>query len=363
MKNFLLIGLLLGIISCSPKSSYKVKIKLAGADGKIFLAQRINGQWTELDSTEFKNGECQFKGSIKNPELYYLKVSSKKEILPFFIENSVISIIGSADSIDKARISGSMVQDEFRALQDKLDVMHKQGMIFYNQSKEFKKAGNQIKADSLMAQADHIFEGIDQNQKDYIKANTASFVSPYLLSQVYYDMEAEVLDGFLSGLHPKLDSVSTVISLKDRVTKLKTVAIGQIAPDFTMNDAAGNPVKLSDIYSKNTYTLVDFWASWCGSCRRENPNVLATFNSYKTKGFGVFGVSCDRDKEEWMKAIADDQLVWPNVSDLKGGKNEATALYSVNSIPSNLLVDKAGKIIGRNLREEKLRETIAGLLK
>jgi peroxiredoxin len=363
MRNLVLFALLLGFYSCTHAPSYEVKVKLAAAEGKAFLTQRVKGEWIKLDSAEIKSGECQFKGSVKRPEVYYIEVSSRKEKLPFFIENSVISIVGSIDSLDKAKISGSIVQNEFQALHDKINALEKQGMNVYNQSKEAQKAGKTMKADSLMTVAENIFNNIDQNQKDYIKANPASFVSPFLLSRVYYDMEAEVLDGFLSGLDSKLDSVSTVISLKDRLAKLKTVAVGQIAPDFTMNDAAGNPVKLSDIYSKNTYTLVDFWASWCGPCRRENPNVVATFNNYKGKGFGVFGVSLDSDKDKWLKAIADDQLTWSHVSDLKGWKNEAAALYAVNSIPSNLLVDKTGKIIGRNLREEKLREKMAELLK
>jgi peroxiredoxin len=241
--------------------------------------------------------------------------------------------------------------------------MDEQGMTIYKQSKEVEKLGEKAKADSLMKLAEDVFTKIDVEQKDYIKANPASFVSPYLLSRVYYDMEADVLEGFLNGFDAKLDSVPSVVMLKERVAKLKMVAIGQTAPDFTMNDAEGNPVKLSDIYSKNEYTLVDFWASWCGPCRRENPNVVAVFNSNKSKGFGVFGVSLDTDKEKWLKAIADDQLTWPHVSDLKGWKNEAAALYAVSSIPANLLLDKTGKIVGRNLREEKLGETIAGLLK
>lgn len=131
------------------------------------------------------------------------------------------------------------------------------------------------------------------------------------------------------------------------------MAIGQITPDFTMNDTDGNPVKLSDVYSKNTYTLIDFWASWCRPCRQENQNVLAIYNSYKTKGFGVIGVACEYDKKEWTKAIANDQLTWINVSDLKGFKNAVAGLYDVR-MGDNFLVDKTGKIVARNLHNEKL---------
>lgn len=363
MKNLLLLALLLGFFACTQKPSYQVNVKLENAEGKAYLTQRIKGEWVKLDSTELKNGECQFKGAVINPEVYYLGVSSKKEKLMFFIENSPISITGLADSIGSAKVTGSVVHQEFQTLQDKLDVMDQQGMALYKQSKEAGKSGANNQSDSLMVLAEKIFNDIDTQQKDYIKANPASYVSPYLLGRVYYDMEADVLESYLKAFDVKLDSVPTVVMLKERIVKLKSVAIGQIAPEFTMNDAAGNPVKLSDIYSKNEYTLIDFWASWCGPCRRENPNVVAVFNLNKAKGFGVFGVSLDTDKEKWLKAIADDQLTWSHVSDLKGWKNDAAAVYAVNSIPANLLVDKTGKIIERNLREEKLREKITELLK
>lgn len=363
MRNFVLMTLLLGVAACTSKPSYEVKVKLASAEGKAYLSQRVKGDWVKLDSVDLVNGEGVFKGIVKNPEIYYLGLSSKKEKLPFFVENSMISVSGYADSLMNAKVVGSKVQDELQALQNKLDVIDNKGSDFYKLSKEATNAGNKTKADSLMALADKAFLEVDNMQKDYIKANPASYISPYLLGRVYYEMEADILDSFLSGLDAKLDSVPTILTLKDRVAKLKLVAVGQIAPDFTMNDAAGNPVKLSDVYTKNEYTLIDFWASWCGPCRRENPNVVAVFNGYKSKGFGVFGVSLDSDKAKWEKAVADDQLTWSHVSDLKGWKNEAAALYSVNSIPANLLVDKTGKIIGRNLREEKLRETISGLLK
>ncbi len=363
MKNVILIALLFGFFACAKSPSYQVNVKLASAEGTAYLSQRVKGEWVMLDSAVIENGECQFKGVAKNPDVWYLSVSKRKDKLPFFIENSVISINGVVDSLASAKVEGSVVHDEYQAVQNKMEELDKQGMELFGQSKEAEKAGSKTKADSLMALAENIFSSIDDLQKDFIKTNPASYISPYLLSRVYYDMEADVLDGFLSAMDAKLDSVPIVVTLKERVAKLKTVAIGQTAPDFTLNDANGNPLKLSDVYSKNEYTLIDFWASWCGPCRRENPNVVATFNKYKGQGFGVFGVSLDADKGKWEKAISDDQLTWPHVSDLKGWKNEAAALYSVNSIPANLLVDKTGKIIGRNLREANLRETIAGLLK
>jgi len=363
MRNFVLLVIAFACFAFSPKPSYELKIKLAAGKGKAFLSQRVKGEWIKLDSVDFKNGECKFKGVVKNPEIYYLGISGKKEKLPFFIENSVIAIEGKADSLLAAKISGSKVQDEFQSLQNKITVLEKQGDELYKKFKDQEKAGSKVKADSLMAKADAVFNSIDDLQKGFIKANPASYVSPYILSRIYYSMEVDVLEGMLLGLDARLDSVPSVLLLKERVAKLKTVAVGQIAPDFVMNDVDGKPLKLSEIYLKNEYTLIDFWASWCGPCRHENPNVVAVFNDYKAKGFGVFGVSLDNDKGNWLKAIASDKLIWPHVSDLKGWKNEAAGLYVVNSIPSNILVDKNGKIIGRNLREEKLREKIAELLK
>ncbi|HHM20572.1 MAG TPA: TlpA family protein disulfide reductase [Bacteroidetes bacterium] len=133
---------------------------------------------------------------------------------------------------------------------------------------------------------------------------------------------------------------------------------GSLAPDFTMNTPDGQPLKLSDLRGK--ILLLDFWASWCGPCRRENPNVVAAYKKYHDKGFDVLGVSLDRDKNRWLQAIERDGLIWNHVSDLKGWKNEAAKLYGVSSIPATVLLDREGKIIARNLRgpqlEAKLKE-------
>lgn len=146
--------------------------------------------------------------------------------------------------------------------------------------------------------------------------------------------------------------------LKKNIDEAKNFIIGAVAPDFEQNTPEDKPMKLSDLRGK--VVLVDFWASWCGPCRRENPHVVKLYNKYKSKGFEVLGVSLDRKKESWQKAIAKDKLTWSHVSDLKGWKNQVAKQYSVTSVPHTILLDKEGRILARNLRgadlDTKLKE-------
>ncbi|OUJ71972.1 TlpA disulfide reductase family protein [Hymenobacter crusticola] len=149
----------------------------------------------------------------------------------------------------------------------------------------------------------------------------------------------------------------------EQLERIKLVAVGQQAPNFTQQTPDGRQVSLADYRGK--YVLVDFWASWCGPCRAENPNVIKVYNQFKDKNFDILGVSLDKDqaREKWLKAIQDDKLAWTQVSDLKGWENQVALLYRVQAIPQNFLIDPSGKIVATNLRGEDLHATLSKLIK
>jgi peroxiredoxin len=273
-----------------------------------------------------------------------------------------MTVSGNIDNLELITVTGSKTHDEYNQVNSRIQEIGEEYMALYQQAREAAAAGNEEQATQLMQQVEELYESTNTIQADFIRDNPGSYATPYFLSRVQYGMDVDELDKLVSALDPKLTEVPSIVALKERIDKLKTVAVGQVAPDFTMNDPDGNPVKFSDIYKKNEYTLLDFWAAWCGPCRQENPNIVAVYNDYKEKGFSVFGVSLDRDRDAWLKAIDDDKLTWEHVSDLAYWNNAAAQMYAVNSIPSSLIVDKNGKIIAKNKRDEELRETVSELL-
>jgi peroxiredoxin len=148
---------------------------------------------------------------------------------------------------------------------------------------------------------------------------------------------------------------------KPKPTQPVKPVVGNFAPDFTMNDTEGKPISLSQY--KGQYILVDFWASWCGPCRGENPNVVAAYKKYKNKNFTVLGVSLDEDKDAWVKAIQKDGLTWKHISDLKGWQSAVVPVYGIEGIPYNVLLDPEGKILATELREKDLDAFLSKTLK
>jgi len=363
MKKFSIFLLIVVILaSCTGgKDSYTINGTINGVDsGMVFLQKFDVDQRVKIDSTQLVKGEFTFKGKTLLPEMWYLSMKEKQVFVPLFIENSKINLEIFADSVDKVNISGSVSHDIYKqyqamnkSLNDKIEEIYKE----WKKAKESKDSAAMKMTDSISTELD---KQMKQNLIDFVKANNKTAVASYLIIRNAWQFDLPELESMVNTLDTSLNSSIYTQSLKNRVTLLKSVDIGQPAPDFTLSDTTGNPFGLSDI--KGGYLLVDFWASWCSPCRAENPNIVKVFKAYNNKGFNILGVSFDTNRDKWIQAIKDDNLTWHHVSDLKGWGNAAGKLYGIMSIPANVLLDPDRKIIAHNLKGEELMKRLEELL-
>ncbi|MBN9386052.1 MAG: AhpC/TSA family protein [Chitinophagaceae bacterium] len=315
--------------------AYTFTGRIAGLDeGLAFLLHRGNGN--KIDTAEIRDGVFVFTGRADTPEycrLGFLNNGNMDFCCNFFLQNGKLEMTAKPDSLrdDAVMITGSPAEDEFRSVRRQLAIIG----------------------------------DMDQQQKTFIKqfvyAHPSSYVAAFEIQQAFgVNPDAKEID----SLYNRLDTAVRVSYygslIKDILDKAKLTDIGQPAPDFTQTDTAGSDVRLSSF--KGKYILVDFWASWCGPCRRENPAVVKAWQRFHPKGFDILGVSLDNNREKWLEAIKKDQLPWTHVTDLNGWQNSAARLYGVRGIPMNYLLDKKGKIIAKNLRGQALVEKLAALL-
>jgi peroxiredoxin len=283
-------------------------------------------------------------------------ISKTADDLDFFLEKGTITIT-SKDSIDKAQIAGSQLNVDNVKLQAQLKAINQKGEKLMAEPKA--ASPEQQKSAAFRTAMQARYKALQTEQKTTLKSFIAANPNSYLSLLALTSVSGPAPD--VSEVEPLYNSLSQNIRdteagkmMKAQLEALKVTAIGSEAPDFIQNDVNGTPVKLSSFRGK--YVLLDFWASWCGPCRQENPNVARNYARFKNKNFTVVGVSLDRPdgKSAWLAAIKSDGLDWTQLSDLKFWNNQAAALYSVTSIPQNYLIDPQGKIIAKNLRGEDL---------
>ena len=359
-KNYLLLLAAAFIMSaCNQQKTFNVNVSLAnGNDKTVYLQKYVDNVPTTIDSAVIAEEKAVLTAPTDNPQiLYALKIKGQRGSMPFFADNKDVAFVGDLNNPQAVEIIGSETQAELDAYNDQLDEINMQIRDLYAVMQQAFSNNDSIKVDSLNKVGTALMEQQDNYRDEYIKAHPESFVTHYILDGVKQDYPLDQLKDLMAGF--TTESIYRD-HLNDYVAKQERLEVGQPFIDFTLRTNNDTEVVLSEIIAQNKLTLVDFWASWCGPCRHENPVVKAAYEKYHELGFDVVGVSVDQDEAAWLKAVEEDELPWTQVRD---SENKASEDYMIYYIPSNFLFDQEGNMVAKGLRGEELEAKLAEILK
>jgi thiol-disulfide isomerase/thioredoxin len=359
----------LGIAAYAQETNYLINGTWEGGDGSVVVLQKEIAKKTydKIDSTIVQNGRFELKGKVPNIDRWTLAVAGglhqillDGEPIIATVTSEVKEVKGEKRTNNTVKITGSIEQE---ILQDgqKFE-LGKAFMSFGLMLAMSKERDNREKLDSLVNMSNEITKAQDKKIHALIESNTDSYAVTYILSEIFAkDYPFVDLERYTNNLTPRIKASYPGKLLLKRVKELSQVNMGGIAPDIEQLSPEGVPVKLSSLRGK--YVLLDFWASWCGPCLREVPNVKAIYEKYHDKGFEIYGVSLDNEKqrEAWLAAIEKHGMNWVHVSSLQGWECPVAKRYNVTGIPKMYLLDKEGRVIAIDLRGEELKAKVASL--
>ncbi|MDP4205751.1 MAG: TlpA disulfide reductase family protein [Bacteroidota bacterium] len=367
MIKKIVLGLLSAIsISSFAQNSFTINGTMSGsAEKKIYFTVQ-EGRSAKTDSVDLQNGKFTLTGQVNDLAAVFIlsnKTRGYDNRMIYVEKNDKLTFSGDIKSLYKAKVTGSVLNEEYNKFIENTVDANPIRIAAMEKYIGLKRTGDRDPA--KMKEVENKMEQYDKKMtaeaEKFIRNNTNSKLDLLLLRD-YFMYSDSKLEELFKLLNPALKTNSSFANAIETQIKLTSISkIGIMAPDFTLNTPEGKPFTLSSLRGK--FVLIDFWASWCSPCRGENPNVVKAYQTFKDKNFTILGVSLDSNKSNWIKAIEDDHLAWDHVSDLQGWKNAVAVLYGIYSIPSNILLDKNGKIIAKNLRGENLIKTLNELIK
>jgi thiol-disulfide isomerase/thioredoxin len=367
-KLFSIVSVFLLFFACDNTSSYKItgSVSSDSMNGKtIYLGNYL---WymklsdkKVVDSAVINGKQFEFKGKTDSAYIALLVVDGRS-LCMLFVENGNINIDISEEPNANNIATGTELNDKFRAYNQNMEPVR-------NKMQKLMQDARSQETEELGQEFDSKYEELSKEMLQlsikFLDENPGTVLSALiLLVSMSQGVEVEVLQNTYDKLNEQVKNgaLGQIIAKEIKREKIKDIEIGEIFRDLTLKTPEGKDISISDYAGKGKYVLLDFWASWCGPCRAENPNVVALYNKYKDKGFEIVGVSMDDNKDNWIKGIESDGITWPQMSDLKGWDSEAAFKYRVQGIPFTVLLDKDGKVIATNLRGEELANKIRTLI-
>lgn len=373
---------LFGIISCyclcilcacvNKTEGYVIRGTAEGTvDGDTVFLCNMEGffSFVPFDTAIVKNGQFEFHGKADEVSICYVLPTHNGTneglgIADIPFENSLIEVqLFTPESQKPPMITNhgreAHLWTEYRQLEADWEAKQDPSwqIVLNQQGTPDEIAAAQSELDSITAQ-------MLEAERQFIVNHAGTGVADYLFAMYYGNPSNEATkDLLLKEYAAKNPDGPHFHKIMKQIEAMKNADEGGLFTDFSLPDTKGKSVSVMSMITENQYTLVDFWASWCGPCRAEMPNVVAAYNKYHDKGFEVVGISLDEDRNAWLAAIKKLQMPWPQLSDLKGWNCEGAVLYKIQAIPSNLLVDQSGRIVAKNLREDALQNKLKELFK
>lgn len=352
MSKILLIALC--IFSCfqSIAGNYKISGDVEIKDGNVLLiVDRVSGKDT-IGKAPLHDGKFVLEGTIEQPEVAVIAVEGYEGGFLFFLDTDVPYTMVLRQNFSE--IKGGKLQTAYTDYLGLVASLNKELQELKGKINEESEARHFRTVSELNKQLDELTQKNTKKLNDFIQQNKENLLGVYISCLTARNTgNVEVMERVYSNLSESVRQLTPATLLAKQISVLRSLQIGQEAPDFVLQDMNGQDVRLSEI--KGKIKLLDFWASWCGPCRLENPNMVKLYNDYKDKGLAIISVSLDTDKTKWLKAIEADGLPWVHVSSLKGWKCEVVKRYEVDAVPYIWVLDENNRILGKQLRGEALR--------